>query len=658
MKFINRLISAAAALAMGLGAFAAMPVSAVSTAAVMSVSASAASASTLSTAALFEKCGDDYGYNYLAKCTNGTAQQSLYKSVYDKYLSLWTDTSDIAGKDYPTISGGKVTYYISSTVSYKSLGLTLDQATAVFFTVKNDNPLMYYIPTTMTFDSAAGNVYITVAKDYATYSARKAYQTRLLEYIDDMTDKVSGSTTDAMKTIMLHDLLISKMEYCYDALSGNITDYEWAHNVIGALDGSGVCECYARTYQLLMNYSGLECLVVVGKSYTENENTATDPTDYDSSDHAWNVIKLDGKYYFTDATWDDHNDTHRFFAKSEATFTSTLPAHGAYTPSGTGTQFLYGLPSIATADYDLTNIDDNIANYNYTINDDDTVTITGCNLKSSSVINIPEKIAGFTVSGIGDYAFYAFSSLKTLTMPGTVKSIGQAAFAGCTALTSVTLSDSLETIGADAFFLDYSLKSIQLPSSLKTIGEGAFFHSLMSGAVTIPSSVTKIGSYAIGYRANVSKISYSNDQNYSALSPVVISGFTITCYNFSAAESYAVNNSIKRNVITHTHSYVYVMTVEPTLEAGGYDLYRCSCGEEIKKNEVPALRYLPGDVNGDKNISMGDLTRLQQYLAAWGVEIDEDAADVTGDGKIAMNDLTRLQQYLAAWNVELVYKAV
>ena len=37
-------------------------------------------------------------------------------------------------------------------------------------------------------------------------------------------------------------------------------------------------------------------------------------------EHMWNAIKLDGKIYFIDVTWDDQKNTYEFFNKSAEFF--------------------------------------------------------------------------------------------------------------------------------------------------------------------------------------------------------------------------------------------------------------------------------------------------------------------------------------------------
>ena len=57
-----------------------------------------------------------------------------------------------------------------------------------------------------------------------------------------------------------------------------------------------------------------------------------------------------------------------------------------------------------------------------------------------------------------------------------------------------------------------------------------------------------------------------------------------------------------------------------------------------------ASAVLKGDVNGDGEIGMKDITDLQRYVNGWDVTIVIANADLNGDGEIGMKDITDLQK--------------
>ncbi len=66
-----------------------------------------------------------------------------------------------------------------------------------------------------------------------------------------------------------------------------------SYNPYGLLkNGKAVCLGFATTFQLLMDMADVECVTVVGASRGS------------TADHAWNMVRLDGKWYCADPTWD------------------------------------------------------------------------------------------------------------------------------------------------------------------------------------------------------------------------------------------------------------------------------------------------------------------------------------------------------------------
>ena len=113
----------------------------------------------------------------------------------------------------------------------------------------------------------------------------------------------------------------------------------------------------------------------------------------------------------------------------------------------------------------------------------------------SGAITIPSTVDGYTVTGIGDYAFYQCSNLTSIDLSGTqVTTIGQSAFYECTSLTSITIPDSVTTIGIFAFQSCSSLETIDLSGTqITSIGQQAFQSCYNLTSITIPDSLTSIG---------------------------------------------------------------------------------------------------------------------------------------------------------------------
>ena len=118
---------------------------------------------------------------------------------------------------------------------------------------------------------------------------------------------------------------------------------------------------------------------------------------------------------------------------------------------------------------------------------------------SGSVV-IPEKFTyegvEYSVTTIGNFAFFRCSGLTSVTIPNSVTFIGDDAFFRCSGLTSVTIPNSVTSIGNSAFSRCNSLTSVTIPNSVTSIGNYAFQGCTGLTSVTIPNSVTYISTYA------------------------------------------------------------------------------------------------------------------------------------------------------------------
>ena len=93
----------------------------------------------------------------------------------------------------------------------------------------------------------------------------------------------------------------------------------------------------------------------------------------------------------------------------------------------------------------------------------------------------------YTVTSIGDGAFYNCTGLTSVTVPNSVTSIGDRAFGYCSGLTSVTIPNSVTSIGDRAFYNCSGMTSVTIPNSVTSIGDDAFFYCTGLTSVTAPA---------------------------------------------------------------------------------------------------------------------------------------------------------------------------
>lgn len=158
-----------------------------------------------------------------------------------------------------------------------------------------------YTPGEHTFTIVAGiNQYSQ--KAVVTYSVKDAlvkkdatgYANDGKEVFDAAFAAVNQVVKDGMseeeKVKAIHDYLIYSANYV------NNGDYQhaekWASGAGGVLiHKEGVCNSYAIAFYMMAVSAGLDCRYVTGTA--------------DGGGHAWNQVKVDGKWYYIDCTWDD-----------------------------------------------------------------------------------------------------------------------------------------------------------------------------------------------------------------------------------------------------------------------------------------------------------------------------------------------------------------
>lgn len=160
--------------------------------------------------------------------------------------------------------------------------------------------------------------------------------------------------------------------------------------------------------------------------------------------------------------------------------------------SGDNTVTLYNVTAGGSSGTELT-IGKNGSNSSGPMFNDNTLDLSG-------TITGADGTPQYTITSIGDSAFYRCESLTSITLPEGTTSIGNSAFFQCTSLTSVDLSrcTNLASIGDSAFYGCESLTSVDLSrcTNLTSIGKGAFMSCTFLTSIPLPESVISIGGSA------------------------------------------------------------------------------------------------------------------------------------------------------------------
>jgi len=119
----------------------------------------------------------------------------------------------------------------------------------------------------------------------------KAVQNKIKEIISKV---IKENMKDYEKEAAFHDYIINHTKYDNRYFSGNMPKESYtAYGVL--INGVGVCQGYAQAMDRLLKGCGIESKMVIGE--------ANDGKGWIG--HAWNIVKLGGKYYHLDLTWDD-----------------------------------------------------------------------------------------------------------------------------------------------------------------------------------------------------------------------------------------------------------------------------------------------------------------------------------------------------------------
>jgi len=179
--------------------------------------------------------------------------------------------------------------------------LSVEEIDVVYDAYIRDHTEHFWLGKHYSFSFSEGENAVLAVNNTYTLSGEALSDAKLAfaQSVDSYLSNINGSMSDYEKELILHDALAARVVY---------RESEHAHDSYGALvEGVAVCEAL----QCLLHAAGIRSMIAIGSS--------TNPTTNLPEGHAWNIVRIDGKYYHTDLTWNDQasNLFHAYFNVTE-----------------------------------------------------------------------------------------------------------------------------------------------------------------------------------------------------------------------------------------------------------------------------------------------------------------------------------------------------
>lgn len=176
-----------------------------------------------------------------------------------------------------------------TSIDVSELGLTRDDINnGAVRSIINSHPEFISLSGGYTYWTSGSSI-TKIAFTYLTNA--KEEQQELDAALQEVKSKIDTSgMSDEEIVLAYHEYLTSTVSYAYEDYFNGTIAANHGYDMYGALvKHSCVCQGYAETMFYLLREAGLSCAI----ASSENIN------------HAWNIVKIHGKWYHIDATWDD-----------------------------------------------------------------------------------------------------------------------------------------------------------------------------------------------------------------------------------------------------------------------------------------------------------------------------------------------------------------
>ncbi len=254
--------------------------------------------------AVWDTYSTNYYYNFLRP-----EEKDLWDKLDNMCYAYLTGTESLTNRIsyYDRQTGRTIYYYRTKSIPYDSR-LSELQADNVILLFYFSNPQYYFLESFMGTNYGYAN--LSVNASFANGASRQAATKAIESEIQSWLTQINQEETDWAKEKKIHDMICEKV--IYDPYYNTISSNPYNQTIYSVFcTNSTVCAGYSQAMQLLCNAVGIDCGVVT------------------SEEHEWNIVRLNGAWYYVDCTWNDEDNgySYRYFNRSSQFFMSERPAY-------------------------------------------------------------------------------------------------------------------------------------------------------------------------------------------------------------------------------------------------------------------------------------------------------------------------------------------